>query len=316
MEIFINVFLVITNVITILICWAVYGKTDQYKDGMFLGVHIPATKIYREDVQRICEKSRKFQKWYHGGNLVISTAIALIGYWKFELWMIVWVVWITLYIAGIYVGNIRLHKEMYRLKVEHQWFDEWTKKVYIENGQAYYRDDDEYWKKGWYDNPQDPKILVQDRFCTTNTTLNMGRPISKVMIVGTLGITAGVLIWVIVLMVQFMNMEVVLEQKGDAFTFQAAGYEATFSESEIEFVEILAELPAEGFSKTNGGATDEYKVGKFKGKESGKCMMFLYTEYQPILKIELDDQVIFANSKKAGEVEKWYRAIVGRDSSF
>lgn len=238
MEVGLIVFMVIMNMITILICWAAYGRVDQYKNGLLLGVHIPATKIYREDVQNICAKTKRFQKWYHSSNLVFSTAITLIGFWKFETW-----------------------------------------------------------------------ILVQDRMCGTNTTFNKGRPVSKVLMAGTLGITAGILIWVIVLMIQLMTMKVTLEQNGNEFTFQAAGYESTFTAGEIQSVELIDELPDEGFSKSNGSSTEDCKVGKFKGTETGRCMMYLYTDYQPILKIELEDQVIFVNSKKDGEVQKWYRVI-------
>lgn len=223
--------------------------------------------------------------------------------------MIVWILWLAAYIAGMEVVTIRLHREMYRLKVEHGWFDERTKKVFVKDGKGYYRDDDEYWKKGWYDNPNDSKILVQDRMCSTNTTFNMGKPVSKVLMVGTLGITVGILIWVIVVMIRFMTMNVVMEQNGDYFTFQAAGYETTFSASDIQSVDLIGKLPDEGFSKTNGGESNEYKVGKFKGTKSGKCMMFLYTDYRPVLRIELEEQVIFANSKKSGEVEQWYGEI-------
>lgn len=59
MDIFMVVFLAIVDVIMIWICWAVYRKMYQYKDGMLFGVHIPATKIYREDVQEICRKGRR-----------------------------------------------------------------------------------------------------------------------------------------------------------------------------------------------------------------------------------------------------------------
>lgn len=38
-------------------------------------------------------------------------------------------------------------------------------------------------------------------------------------------------------------------------------------------------------------------------------MMFLYSGYQPILKIQLNDLTVFVNSKSSGEAEEWYRQL-------
>ncbi len=62
-------------------------------------------------------------------------------------------------------------------------------------------DDDEYWKNGWYENPQDPHLLVQNRFCDTNYTFNMARPAARwinrgitLLLVGGLGWAAWTVI--------------------------------------------------------------------------------------------------------------------------
>ncbi len=36
-------------------------------------------------------------------------------------------------------------------------------------------DDDYYWRNGWYDNPGDPRLFVQDRFNSMNYTTNVGK---------------------------------------------------------------------------------------------------------------------------------------------
>ena len=45
-----------------------------------------------------------------------------------------------------------------------------------------YVDDDVYWKYGWYNNPNDRHILVQDRFNSMNYSFNFGRPAVKVIL--------------------------------------------------------------------------------------------------------------------------------------
>ena len=54
-------------------------------------------------------------------------------------------------------------------------------------------------------------------------------------------------------------------------------------------------------------------IGHFKGSESGKTMLFLFNEYTPILKIELEDETVYLNSKEPGETEAWYEIITKQD---
>ena len=45
-------------------------------------------------------------------------------------------------------------------------------------------DDDYYWRNGWYDNPGDPRLFVQDRFNSMNYTTNVGKPAGRYMFGG------------------------------------------------------------------------------------------------------------------------------------
>lgn len=56
-------------------------------------------------------------------------------------------------------------------------------------------DDDEYWKTGWYENPQDPRLLVQNRCCDTNYTFNMARPAARWINMGITLLLVGCLGW-------------------------------------------------------------------------------------------------------------------------
>ena len=187
------------------------------------------------------------------------------------------------------------------------------RKILESNREPYYTDDDEYWKYGWYNNPDDRHILVQDRFNSMNYAFNYGRPGVKVgvgILWGVLGvITIGVIIWVCLLMDSFDKAEVIFTENHGIFSFEAAGYDSEFNIDEIVSVSLIDELPDEDYIRTNGGSTDKVNIGHFRGKETGKCMMFLFKGYTPILKIQLDNLTIYANSKDPTETESWYETM-------
>jgi hypothetical protein len=210
---------------------------------------------------------------------------------------------------------------MYRLKIKNQWFQESTKQLVCMDKEEVWVDEDVYWKNGYYNNPKDPRLLVQGRISGTNYTFNMGRRAGRVICGGGLILLAGVLGWMMWIMFSLLTMKVTFticsnqevvngtnprHTEDHTFRFSAAGYTCEFTDSEILSVQLLEELPDERFSKINGGATERYDVGHFKGKETGKTMLFLWEGYIPILKVELLEKTVFANSKEPGEAESWY----------
>lgn len=64
-----------------------------------------------------------------------------------------------------------------------------------------YVDDDIYWKNGWYNNPKDRRWMVQDRMCSSNYSLNMGKPGARYL--AGIGIVAIVLVVLWMLIVFF-----------------------------------------------------------------------------------------------------------------
>ena len=91
-----------------------------------------------------------------------------------------------------------------------------------------YVDDDAYWKNGWYNNPDDRHILVQDRFNSMNYSFNYGRPAVKVILGVLAAVVAGIVIWVVSLLVSLENVQVTFQEEGGGYRFEAAGYECDF----------------------------------------------------------------------------------------
>ena len=91
------------------------------------------------------------------------------------------------------------------------------RKAVLESDQeAYYTDDDEYWKNGWYNNPDDRHILVQDRFNSMNYSFNWGRPGVKkagvILYAATIIFVPAILIWTFSFIASFDNAEVVFTE--------------------------------------------------------------------------------------------------------
>lgn len=170
-------------------------------------------------------------------------------------------------------------------------------------------DDDEYWKNGWYSNPDDPHLFVMDRMNDMQFTMNMARPAAKAIVAVTAAAVVALLLFVAAVILNFENAEVTFVRENDTITIEAAGYDCKFAVDEVESAELIGRLPDDRYIRTNGGSTDRYDFGYYRGKQTGKCMMFLYSGYQPILKIQLNDLTVFVNSKSSGEVEEWYRQL-------
>ena len=93
---------------------------------------------------------------------------------------------------------------------------------------------------------------------------------------------------------------------GGKMVIRAASYDCQIQSEQILSVKLLDEMPEDNFYRSNGGDTEKFLIGHFRGKETGKCMMFLYKEETPIIEIQLEDMIVFLNSENKEETEEWY----------
>lgn len=184
------------------------------------------------------------------------------------------------------------------------------KEILSMDSEALVVDDDEYWKNGWYNNPDDNHLWVQDRMCSTNYSMNMAKPGAKAFTVATAAFITAVIVGVFALILSFENAKVTFSMEDNQVKITAVMYDTSFEVSDIQSVKLLEKMPEDNFVKTNGGATDKYLIGHFKGKETGKCMMYVYRDYIPVLEIKLKDETIYLNSKKETEVQEWYQKLI------
>lgn len=173
-----------------------------------------------------------------------------------------------------------------------------------------YVDDDEYWKSGFYYNPNDTHLFVENRIQSGNYTLNYAKKGAWVFSGVTAALIIGCLIFVFAVLFPLINLneEITLADNG-ILTISAGGYKNEISVDDITELKLLDELPDDSFLRTNGASTDSYDIGRYEGRTLGKCSLYVFDGYSPILMIKTDDTLVFVNSKENGEIEKLYEEL-------
>lgn len=302
------------------IFYAVYGRKRKYSEGMLMGVHIPESAACGEEVRRMMERYHARTKKFYLWNLAAVILIGGLCFWRESVFVIVWTVWLLEMCIGAIALLNRTHRKLYDLKVEKGWIgstgsrimtaDTRTAAQSAESGiRPCYTDDDIYWKNGWYSNPGDKRVFVQDWACSWNYTVNLARPAGKAWMAAGIAVTAVCLIWLCVEMVKLDFVPIQMEVQEDGLSITSGYTDLSLSYGEILGVRLIDELPEDEYRRTNGVSDSRQNIGRFKGKETGKCRMFLYTGYEPILVIDTEDGPVYINSEADGEAEKWYEEI-------
>ena len=293
-----------TDIMVVGISMFAYAGKEEYSEGMIFGVHIPKEKVEEEVVQAIAQKYKrqykKFQRW----NMLLGILVCGLAFVGMGLFIIVWTVWLTEYIVGLYWFVYGTHRKMYDLKVSNGWVMESSKQIIYVDTEMIETDDDVYWKNGWYSNPHDKRLFVQERMCGMNYSMNMAKTSAKIFTAVISAVVIGCAVWIAAILVEFATTEVTVEMKNGIMDIRAASYDYQIKTEDILAVKMIEEMPEDNFYRSNGGDTEKFLIGHFRGKETGKCMMFLYKEETPILEIQLKDMTVFLNSEN--ETEEWY----------
>lgn len=175
--------------------------------------------------------------------------------------------------------------------------------------QPVFVDDDDYWKTGFYYNPNDPHLFVPDRLCSTNYSLNYARTGAKIFTGSITAVTLGLLIWTTIVLIPYIHVTIDIRTTESTVNVSSCGYTSLININDITEITLMDSLPDDHFFRYNGGATDSYLVGKFKGNTYGKCNLYIFKDVSPVLMIKTADQTVFINSKKDGEIVNLYNAI-------
>lgn len=282
------------------ICWAITSRRDTYERGMLLGVHIPPDMAEHPDAERICIEKQRANRRFQGINLAVGVIVSFLNFVSVGLFIAIWVLWLTAYFLGGFHIVIRARQKMYRLKKDMGW-------------EGDKEDGDENWRHGWYSNPKDKRLLVEDRTNSTSYSPNMARPLNRVIIVVLGLILVLVPIGIGVLLFQVDHAPVSFQVEGQEVRITSLWYEYKFSRDQMKEAELIYEMPDDSFRRTDGVSTPKRDLGHYRGEKTGDCMMFLYDGYKPILYIGVGEMRIFVNSQEAEEVTSWYEQIVKKE---
>ena len=170
-----------------------------------------------------------------------------------------------------------------------------------------YTDNDEFWSKGVYNNPNDRAVTVEDR-TGYGITYNLGTKKGRRIYYGSL-IFAGILvIGLTVSMIRFDHTKFTLNIDNNIVKIKAPTYGTEFDIDDIEKVTMIDNLPS-GI-RTNGVGASTYNLGNFSINGYGKCKLYVYFENQNCIGIKLkDNSYIFFNDKSNDETLKYYSEL-------
>lgn len=191
----------------------------------------------------------------------------------------------------------------------------WIKKqkniLLKENKTPMFIDDDYYWRNGWYDNPGDPRLFVQDRFNSMNYTTNFGKPAGRYMFGGICVVVAVLLFWMCVVFLRMDFTPIRLAADGNEVRITSGYTNTTMKDKEIQSVKLLENgLPKDHYNRVNGSSDEKQLLGEFEGKKTGECRMYVWLAQKSVIEIKTADYTVFLNSKDADEMNTWYQELL------
>ena len=191
----------------------------------------------------------------------------------------------------------------------------WIKKqknvLQCEDETPMYMDDDYYWRNGWYDNPGDPRLFVQDRFNSMNYTTNVGKPAGRYMFGGICIVVVVLLFWMCIVFLRMDFTPIRLVADGAEVRITSGYTNTTMKKNEIRSVKLLENgLPEDHYNRTNGSSDEKQLLGKFDGKKTGKCRMYVWLDQENVIEIKTADYTVFINSKDTDEMNTWYQELL------
>lgn len=184
--------------------------------------------------------------------------------------------------------------------------------ILSEAGPAITVDQDHYWHGGFYNNPDDSRVVVEKRVgygATINFGTRKGKIVGGVVFSGA----AILLISLLFILIAFDTAEYSLQITGEQITVEAPFYGISFASRELKSVAVLEHLPSG--MRTNGAETSRYSLGNYVLQGYGKSKLYIHKGKPPYLVMELGHLHVFFNGKTAEQTKEYYadlQALLGR----
>ena len=185
----------------------------------------------------------------------------------------------------------------------------WTLGCMIASKKPIYIDNDEYWKNGEYNNPNDYRTMVEKRV-GYGMTYNMATKKGKIMTYGSY--VFGILISVILIFMFFIFdfSKITLTINNNLVKISAPIYGTTFNIEDIQDITKVDNIN-KGI-KTNGIGTDRYSLGHYNIDDYGNSLLYIYSKNPPYIVIKLKDKNLFINGKSKDETEIYYNDLINK----
>lgn len=177
-----------------------------------------------------------------------------------------------------------------------------------------YTDNDEFWSKGVYNNPNDRSVTVEDR-TGYGITYNLATKKGRIIYYGSLLFVAVLIMGLTLNMIRFDHAKFTLNIDNNIVKINAPTYGMEFDIEDIEAVKVIDKLPT-GI-RTNGVGASTYNLGNFSINGYEKCKLSIYFENSNCIGIKLKDGTyIFFNNKSNEETLKYYEELQEQLLSF
>ena len=221
-----------------------------------------------------------------------------------------WVAWLTMYspiamtvgfvvfMAALVGGAMHIEFQTRRLQ----------ERLTADSGRDFYVDDDDKWLGGpVYYNPNDSRLIINDRV-GTNSSVNLAKPAGKALYAVLALLLVTMPLWGLLL----GNGEIKTELKGDSLFIKGGMHEYTVAIDRVTDAELLTELPA--ITRTAGTGMPEFLGGSFASREYGKLKVCLNPTVGPWIYFRADNKAYLIGTHDPDQTQALYNALTVEDT--
>ena len=170
-----------------------------------------------------------------------------------------------------------------------------------------YTDNDEFWSRGVYNNPNDRSVTVEDR-TGYGITYNLGTKKGRIIYYGSLIFAGIIVIGVTLNLMRFDHANFTLNVDNNIVKINAPTYGTEFNIDDIQEISMINKLPS-GI-RTKGVGASTYNLGNFSINDYGQSKLYIYFENPNCISIKLKNNTyIFFNSKSNDETLEYYNEL-------
>ena len=176
-------------------------------------------------------------------------------------------------------------------------------KLTADSGKDFYVDDDDKWIGGLvYYNPNDDRLIINDRV-GTNSSVNLAKPAGKVIYGFLVLLLVTMPLWGLLM----GNGEIHTDITNEYVYIEGSMHKYTIETDDVISVQLLKELPA--ISRTGGTGMPEFLGGNFASKEYGKLKVCLNPTAPPYVLVETTDTTYLLGTNNEQQTMAIYNAL-------